>query len=305
MKLSRAKLFLTSIGTFLLLALYPIAKILLQIKEVQNLYFSFGVIFYLLLMILLAIIDIIIVIYFIRYIIKNEIKNKALWIILILLFNIFIIPYFYMKYVEKEEKLLFNTMLYVLPIIVYIVAFGFGFYVYEDLNNQKITREKEIAETRNYYVTKDSKTTFTFGYGYKQDDVGEYDLYVINKDKSIVFSAFTYNTIDYEQRSVDEYLNKVIEDIKVDKKNFLEFSKKKQIKGEGYLINTISYEGQAEVKTKTKVTTSNCIYKLSIITFDEDPNYLISVIEVVPKAYYDEYKTELTDILKSVSVNFN
>ena len=304
MKFSRTTLFLSSIGTLLLIALYPIAKILLQIKEIQNIYLSFGVIFYLLIMILVFLLDIVAIIYFIRYVVKNDIKHKPLWIILILLFNIFIIPYFYMRYVEKEESIVFNTILYLLPIAIYLFAFGLGFYVYNDLYNQKIDKQKEIEETRNYYKTKDDKTTFTFGYGYKQEEVGEYDLYAINKDKAIVFSAFTYNTIDYEQRTVDEYLNKAIEDIKVDKKNFLEYGKRKEITGEGYLITTVSYEGQAEVKTKNKVSTSTCVYKISIITFEADPNYLITVIEIVPKAYYDDYKTELTNILKSVSVNF-
>lgn len=305
MKVNKTIMFLSSISTLLLIALYPIAKILLQIKKIENLYFSFGVIFYLLLMIILAIIDIVLIIYFIKYIINSDIKKKPLWIILIIILNIFIMPYFCMKYMEKEEHLVFNTWLYIIPLILYLFVFGYGTYVYNDLYNQRLEQEKIIKETKNYYVTKDNKTTFTFGYGYNKDDVGEYDLYVINKDKSIVLSAFTYNTIDYEQRTVDEFLNKGIEDIKVGKKNFVEFSKKKEIKEDNYLITTVSYEGEAEVKTKNKVSTSDCIYKLSIITFDADPNYLIFVIEVVTKANYDQYKNELETILKSVSVNFN
>ena len=305
MKVNRSILFITSILSLLMAALYPLAKILLQIKNIQNLYLSFGVIFYLLIMIIIAIIDVVLVIYFIKYIVKSDIEKKALWIILIILFNVFIIPYFYMKYVDKEESIGFNTVLYLVPMLLYLAVFGYGTYVYTDLYSQKLEEQKIIEATKNYYSTKDTKTTFTFGYGYKQKDVGEYDLYVINTDKSIVFSAFTYNTIDYEQKTVDEFLNKGIEDIKVGKKNFVEFSKKKEIKGEGYLITTVSYEGEAEVKTKNKVSTSDCIYKLSVISFDADPGYLVYVIEVVTKANYDDYKTELTNILKSVSVNFN
>lgn len=305
MKLNRTMIFLSSILTFLLIALYPLTKILLQIKNIQNLYLSFGVIFYLVIMILLFLADIALIIYFVKFIIKSNIKNKVLWIFLIILLNVIIIPYFYMKYVEKEDNITFNTILYVLPIVIYLIAFGLGLYVYTDLNNQRIAKQQEIEATRNYYVTKDNKTTFTFKYGYKKDDVGEYDLYVINSDKGIVFSAFTYDTRDYEQKTADEFLNKGIEDIKVDKKNFLEFSKKEEIKEDNYLITTVSYQGQAEVRTKNKVSTSSCIYKLSVITFDNDPNYLIYVIEVVTKANYDEYKDELFDILKSVSVNFN
>ncbi len=305
MKINKNFLFLSSIISMLLAALYPLTKILLQIKEIQNLYLSFGVIFYLLIMIIMMIIDIVLVIYFVKYIIKNNINNKILWIILIIIFNIFIIPYFYMKYIEKEDKILFNSLLYIVPLFIYIISFGYGLYVYNDLYSQKIKEQKIIEETRKYYNTKDNKTTFTFKYGYEKKDVGEYDLYVINRDKGIVFSAFTYNIIDYEQRTPNEYLIKGIEDIKAGKKNFLEFSKKKEIKGDNYLITTVSYEGEAEVKTKNKVSTSDCIYKLSTITFDSDPNYLIFVIEVVTKASYNDYKDELFDILKSVSVNFN
>ncbi len=305
MKFNRSFILLSTIGTLLLVSLYPITKILLQIRNIENIYLSFGVIFYLLLLIFAVITDIAIIIYLIRYIIKNDIKKKPLWIIFILLFNIFIIPYFYMKYIDKEEHLGFYTWLYIIPLLIYLTAFGYGTYVYNDLYNQKLEEEKIKEETRNYYSTKDNKTTFTFGYGYDKEDVGEYDLYVINKDKSIVFSVFTYDTRDYEQNTPDDYLLKGIENLKVGKKNFLEFSKRREIKEDNYLITTISYEGEAEVKTKNKVSTSDCIYTLSAITFDSNPNYLIYVIEVVTKANYKEHKSELLDILKSVSVNFS
>lgn len=305
MKFNRSFILLSTIGTLLLVSLYPITKILLQIRNIENIYLSFGVIFYLLLLIFAVITDLAIIIYLIRYIIKNDIKKKPLWIILIILFNIFIIPYFYMKYIDKEEHLGFYTWLYIIPLLIYLTAFGYGTYVYNDLYNQKLEEEKIKEETRNYYSTKDNKTTFTFGYGYDKEDVGEYDLYVINKDKSIVFSVFTYDTRDYEQKTPDDYLLKGIENLKVGKKNFLEFSKRREIKEDNYLITTISYEGEAEVKTKNKVSTSDCIYTLSAITFDSNPNYLIYVIEVVTKANYKEHKSELFDILKSVSVNFS
>lgn len=305
MKLKRTHLFLSSIVTLLFIALYPLAKILLQIKNIQNLYLSFGVIFYLLFMIILCILDFAIVLYFVKYIVKSDIKKKPLWVILIILFNIFIIPYFYMKYVEKEEHIVFNTLLYIIPIVFYLVIFGYGLYVFNDLNNKKIEKEKIIESTRNVYTTKDNKAKFTFKYGYKQKDVGEYDLYVINEDKSIVFSAFTYDVIDYEQKTVEEYLNKGIEDVKAGKKSFTKYTKQEVIKTGDYVITTISYEGKAEIKKKNKTTTSDCIYKLSTITLEGEPDYIIFVIEVVTKANYDTYKDELTEMLKTVSRNIN
>lgn len=300
MSLKRIHVLLCSLITLLLVALYPLTKIVLQIKNIQNLYLSFGVIFYLVFMIIMFIIDVVLVIYFIKYIIKIDIPKKALWIILILLFNIFIIPYFYIKYIEKSEKVLFNTIIYALPLFLYLVCFEYGFYVYSDLYAKKIEKQKIIDSTKLEYLTKDNKTSFTFGYGYKQKEVGEYDLYVINKDKSIVFSVFTYNTIDYEQKTVDEFLNKGIEDLRVGKDEFKLFSKKKEVKEDGFNLTTVSYEGKAEVQVGNKVSKSDCIYKLSIITFDSDPNYIVYVIEVVTKANYEDYKTELDTLLKSV-----
>lgn len=305
MKITRIHVFLTSIVTLLLIALYPLAKILLQIKNIQNLYLSFGVIFYLLFMIIMCILDILLVIYFVRYIAKHDIKNKALWIILIILFNILIIPYFYMKYIEKEEHIVFNTLLYAIPLAIYLFSFGFGLYTFNELNTKKIEKQKIIDSTKNIYTTKDGKVTFTFGYGYKDKEVGEYDLYAINSDKSIVFSAFTYNTIDYEQKTIEEYLNKGIEDLKKGKESFELYSKEKLIAGDNYSITTVSYEGTAEIKTSKKVATSNCIYKLSVISFNDEPNYYVYVIEVVTKANYDTYKKELLDILQTVSLKKN
>jgi hypothetical protein len=251
------------------------------------------------------ILDLALIIYFIRYIIKNDIKNKPLWIILIILFNIFIIPYFYMKYVEKENKIIFNTLLYAVPIFIYLVAFGFGLFTFNELKAKKIEEQKIIDSTKNIYTTKDGKVSFTFGYGYKDKEVGEYDLYAINSDKAIVFSAFTYNTIDYEQKTIEEYLTKGIEDLKKGKESFELYQKEKLITGDNYSITTVSYEGIAEIKTSKKVATSNCIYKLSIIAFNDEPDYYVYVIEVVTKANYDTYKKELLDILKTVSLKKN
>lgn len=303
MGLKRNHVLLCSLITLLLVALYPLTKILLQIKNIQNLYFSFGVIFYLVFMIIMFIIDVVLVIYLVKYIVKNDIKNKPLWIILIILFNILIIPYFYMKYIEKSNHILLNTILYIIPLLLYFVCFGYGFYVYNDLYAKKIEKQKIMDSTKLEYYTKDNAVKFTFGYGYKQKEVGEYDLYVINKDKNIVFSAFTYNTIDYEQKTVDEFLNKGIEDLKNGKDEFTEFSKKKEIKEDNYLITTVSYEGKTEIQVGKKVSKSDCIYKLSIISFDDRPDYLVYVIEVVTKANYDTYKSELNSLLKTITLN--
>ena len=305
MELKKTHLFLSSIVTMLFVALYPLAKILFKIKNVTEWYFGFCAIFYFLLMIIMFILDLAIVVYFIRYIVRSNIKKKPLWIILIILFNIFIIPYFYMKYVEKEGHIVFNVLLYIIPIVFYLAIFGYGMFVFTDLNAKKIERERIIENTRNTYVTKDNKAKFTFRYGYEQKEVGEYDLYVINEADKVVFSAFTYNIIDYEQKTAEEYLNIGIEDVKAGKKSFTEFTKKEEISSGVYTINTVSYEGKKKKKNKKKTITSDCIYKLSTITLNGEPDYIIFVMQVVTKANYEKYKDQLTETLKSVSRNIN
>ena len=65
----------------------------------------------------------------------------------------------------------------------------------------------------------------------------------------------------------------------------------------------MSYEGKTEIQVGKKVSKSDCIYKLSIISFDDRPDYLVYVIEVVTKANYDTYKSELNSLLKTITLN--
>ena len=302
MKLTKTRVFIIPIITMLLIALYPLAKILLQIREIQNLYLSFGVIFYLVLAVMVAIMNCVLVIYFIVQVAKNDVPMKALWIILLILFGIFVIPYIDMKYIKKEEKYILNTILYIIPVVFYIFIFIFGLITFNKAYDKKIERQKIIDSTKLEYLTKDNKVSFTFGYGYKQKDIGEYDIYVINEDKGIVFSGFTYNTIDYEQKTVEEFLETGIENLKEGKKEFKVFKKKEEIKTKNNWITTVSYEGKTDIKKGKKTTESDCIYKLSVITFDGNTNYLVYIIEVVTKANYEDSKDELLNLLKTVEL---
>lgn len=299
MKKNKTIFMFPSIFIFICVALYPIFKIMVDVKEFENVYFSLGTIIGLLFFILLCIAVFVELIYFIYFLFtKSDLKilYKLLWTVLLVVFNILIIPYFYMKYVSKEDKILYKSILYLLPIIMSVGVFMFGYNTYTKQFNKIKAERKRIEEERNVYNTKDNQVSFTFRHGYKNSEVGEYDLYVINKQKNVVFTAFTYDITLYEQRSVDDYLNKGIQDIQAGKEKFSIYKEKEVLDREDKVITTVEYKG------KTKESTM-CIYKISVISYKNKPDYLVYVVEVVTKNNYDLYKKEMLEILDSSKIN--
>jgi hypothetical protein len=176
-----------------------------------------------------------------------------------------------------------------------LIIFCFGYSTYSKELNKINEERKRIEEERNEYITKDNQIIFTFRHGYKKEDVGEYDLYVQNKAKKVVFSAFTYETKHYEQKSADDFINKGINDISKNKEKF-EVSKAKEVKEyDDKVITSVEYLG------KTKES-SDCIYMISVISFKNKPDYLVYVVEVVTKNNYDLYGKELLEILESSKI---
>lgn len=299
MKNNKTLFMVPSIFIFLLLSAFPIFKILVDIKKKVNIYVSVGSIIYLLLLILLSISVIVEIIYLVNYLFtKTDMKliNKLLWTILLLAFNILIIPYFYMRYVSKEDKLVSKSLIYLIPIILFSFILFYGIDTYnKELNIQREERKK-IEEERNEYKTKDNLTTFIFRYGYKVSEVGEYDLYVQNKAKNIIFTAFTYDTTKYEQKTADDFINKGVSDISNGKEKFDLSKEKEVIDLDDKTITTVEYLG------KTKES-SLCVYKISVIIFKDKPDYLVYTVEVITKNNYDLYKKELLEILKNSKKN--
>lgn len=299
MKNNKTLFMVPSIFIFLLLSAFPIFKILVDIKKKVNIYVSVGSIIYLLLLILLSISVIVEIIYLVNYLFtKTDMKliNKLLWTILLLAFNILIIPYFYMRYVSKEDKLVSKSLIYLIPIILFSFILFYGIDTYnKELNIQREERKK-IEEERNEYKTKDNLTTFIFRHGYKVSEVGEYDLYVQNKAKNIIFTAFTYDTTKYEQKTADDFINKGVSDISNGKEKFDLSKEKEVIDLDDKTITTVEYLG------KTKES-SLCVYKISVIIFKDKPDYLVYTVEVITKNNYDLYKKELLEILKNSKKN--
>ena len=299
MKNRKALFMLPSVFIFLLLCLYPIFKIILDVNKVQNAYLSMGIIAlivaFLLLLIVLFVEEIYLIVYLLTKI-KMNIFLKLLWLILLLTLNIMIIPYFYMRFITKENKIILKSFIYIIPVVIFSNIFFFGLNVYNDKITKITAERKRIEAERHEYSTKDNTITFTFRHGFKQTDVGEYDLYVINKSKNIIFTAYTYDVSLYEQKTPDDFINKGINDIKVDKEKF-DIFKDKEIKTvDDKTITTIEYKG----KTRDS---SMCIYKISTITSSTKPNYLVYIVEVITENNYDNYQKELLEILTTSKIN--
>ena len=296
---NRKSLFMfPSIFIFLLISIYPIIKILLDVKEIKNVYLSLGTILILLLLVLLLIVVFVEEIYLINYLwtkLKMNVGLKLLWTILLLGLNIIIIPYFYMRFVMNESKIILKSLIYLIPIIVFFGIFMFGYNKYTDKLDKKIVHQKKIDAERNEYKTKDGFVSFTFRHGFKKEEVGEYDLYVSNKSKNIIFSAYTYETFHYEQKTADDYITKGIADISEEKEKFNIFSDKKVIEKDDKIITTIEYSG------KTKES-SDCIYRISAISFKNKEEYIVYVVEIITENNYDLYKKEMLEILESAKI---
>ena len=299
MKRNKVLFMIPSIFLFLLLSIFPVFKILLNIKKVESVYLSVGTILYLLVLILLIIVLLIEIVYLINYLftkLEMSIIKKLLWLFLLISFNLLIIPYFYMKYVTKEEKLLFKSLLYIIPMLLFTGVFIYGFNVYNDGLNKIKEERKRIEEERNEYKTKDGIVSFIFRHGYKVSEVGEYDLYVKNNEKNVIFTAFTYETKNYEQKTMDDFINKAIDDLKENKEKFDNLKDKEVITMDDKVITTIEYQGKT-------AESSLCVYKISAISYKDKPDYIVYVTEVITQNNYDLYNKELLEILKTSKLN--
>ncbi len=298
LKKNKVLYILPSLLIFLFLSIVPIVKILLEVKKIESLLLSSLTIFYILLFVLIIIVAVIEIIYFIKYIILNKefsIIKKLIWVLLLVVLNVIILPYFIIKYVDKEERILFNYSLYLVPILFFIIIFIFGSSCYMKSINEIRLKEKMIEEERNEYKTKDEKASFTFRHGYIKDDIGEYDLYVINKSNNIIFTAFTYDTEKYEQKTSEDYIKKGISDIEEGKEKFELLNKQKVVEKDDKTITTVEYAG----KTKDS---SLCVYRISTIVFKSNPNYLIYTVEVITKNTYENNLDILNEILESAKL---
>lgn len=298
MKKSKVLYLIPGLFTIFLISIFPTLLILKDIKKVDSPYFGMMWVGYLIVLILLSIWLLYQFISLIRFIIKSDmgIGYKILWIFLLVLFNVLIIPYYYSKFVNQDNKIIFRYLFFIIPVIGCSVIFFLGLDKYNSELDRIEAERKAIEAERNYYSTKDNSVTFTFRHGYKTSEVGEYDLYVKNEEEKVVFTAFTYNTVLYDQKTSDEFLSKGINDISANKKLFELYKDKEEKDYSDKVIKTISYKGKTE-------NSALCIYRISVIEFKNVPDYLVYTVEIVTEKNYKKNLSNLDEILASAKKN--
>ncbi|MBR3116823.1 MAG: hypothetical protein IKF36_03000 [Bacilli bacterium] len=302
MKKSKFLYMVPTILICLMLSLFPLFNYLTEIKKVNSPYMGIFGIAYLLILILLILWSMYQLVSLIRFVIQSDWIpfRKAIWIILLVLFNILMIPYFYSRFINKDKRILLRSLIYLIPVILFAV---FAFCTMDVYNKElkRIEDEKKAIEAeRHYYSTKDGVVSFTFRHGYvdktNNPESGEYDIYVQNEEENVVMHGFTYETEKYVEQTPDEFLNKAINEMATSKLDFNLVKDREEVAIDDKVITSITYEGKTE-------SSSLCVYKISIISFNNKPGYLVYVVEIVTKSKYKDKLPILDEILQSAKLN--
>ena len=184
-------------------------------------------------------------------------------------------------------KKVLKWLILILPLILIIL-----FITISSLSNE-VTNEIEEVKTKEF-TTKDNRVSFTVYEQYKQEEKGNYDLY-LNKDGKQIVGVFTYNLSEYLESTAKEVLDNQVnafvntrKDMKIYKKETIEDLEDKK-------ITRVEYSGKTD-------SSSDCVYIFSVIEFKSDPNYVVYVNEVVLKKHYELNIEEMLNILKSAKL---
>lgn len=282
----------------ILVALIPLMLMISDILDVHSLLFLILGLVYVIALFLCLIINAALCVCFVINIFNDpEISTGRCIIITILLlfFSILVMPFFYSKYILKKTMKVVPLILYLISMVFLAFVFVFGFRTY---NKMLVEREKAKQKEEMKRITINENNNlfaFEFKMGYKKSNTGEYDLYVKNEEKNIVFSEFTYDTNLYEQKTLEDYLLKGVSDIETTKKNAKVYKEKELTELEDRKVYSIAYEG----KTKNA---STCIYRITVIQFNSNPNYMLYTVVVTLKEDYEKLLPEINDIINSAKI---
>ena len=179
-------------------------------------------------------------------------------------------------------------LIIILPLIVVLFVL-----LLVEIIPSNVEEEKEIKNTE--FKTKDNRVTFTASEEFKQEEKGQYDLY-LNKDEKQIMGVFTYTLSDYEENSSKEILDKQINYFVSSRKDMKVYKKETKIEDDEKTITRVEYSGKTE-------DSSDCVYIFSVIDFKNDTNYVVYVNQVIIKDSYEEKIKEMIDILKSAKLN--
>lgn len=155
--------------------------------------------------------------------------------------------------------------------------------------------DEEIKEKTKEFTTKDSRVTFTAAESYKQEEKGEYDLY-LNKNNKQILRVYTYNLSDYEENSSKEILDHTVNSFISTKEDMKLFKKESRTEFDDKIVTTVEYSGKQK-------DSSDCVYIFSTIDFKTDTNYVVYVSEVILENRFEEHIEEMINILNNAKLN--
>ena len=189
------------------------------------------------------------------------------------------------------SKINMKYLFVVIPLILILILI-----VVSSMFTIKEDSEKEVEEIKtNTYTTKDNKVDFTFNEGFKQSDVGEYDLYVKDDEKQLIMGIFTYDLESYEENTAKEVLDNQTQYYLKTRNDMTLFKKELTKEYEDKKITTVEYSGKS-------ADSSQCVYVFSVIEFNNLPNYVVYSTNVIVKEKYEQYIKEVKDIVKSAKL---
>lgn len=223
------------------------------------------------------------IIYYIVYVAKNrELEKRGLKVALIYLFNAYYIPCFKLKYVDKDEKYNIKNIIYVVISIILTIVMVFSVF--------QFSYGELYSDTYKTYVSADNVVEFTLPSNYVSKTVGEYDLY-FSKGIKVNMGVFLYDDWGYTAEEIldsqESYFINTRENMK------LLDSTTRQV--DNKVIITHTYKGDTG-------NTSN-VYNLSVITFSDKDDYIIYVVQVSERDYYDNCEEEFNKILDDIDLN--
>lgn len=191
-------------------------------------------------------------------------------------------------------KINMKYLFLVLPIIL-ILLLIIVTSVFTINDDTKKTKEKKEEIKTNIYTTKDNRVDFTFNEGFKNSEVGEYDLYVKDEKRQLIMGVFTYDLNNYEEKTGKEVLDKQVAYFLKTRNDMKIFKKETTKEYDDKKIITVEYSGKT-------TDSADCVYLFSAIEFNNAPGYIVYSTNVIVKKHYEEYIKEVKEILKDAKL---
>ena len=217
--------------------------------------------------------------------ILDSVKNNRIkWVPILLLFNIIVLPYYNYKYILKRVVLK-NTIITYLISAIFLSAL-MGLYTITTIGK----------DTQLIITTTDGRSEFDLTSNWKKKSYPGYSLYAENGKNKISFGVSTFDLKVFEGYTLDGILE--------DQKNYLatkvdSLELFEEVKEEILDDKTIKH---VVYKVKEKEDKEYSIYILSVITFKNDPDYVLYVFEQAKYNNYNKNKSELESIIKEVKL---